>query len=225
LRFSVVRDVIKEVFGRAPHLESANGTPLENRDYCCKDGDFIEIGLVPAKGSRTDLARVANLAVAGKPLRDIAIAYPVSFIRHSTGVIRLVEQVLDDDKGNLNSLEHEWWYGDTGTGKSRKARTDNPCAYIKEPTSIWWDGYKNEDVVIIDDFDKFQVSQGGAMKRWLDHYPFQGQKKGSMRMMRPKKIIVTSNYHPREIWDDPQTLDPILRRVKVVHFSSLVNHV
>jgi len=36
--------------------------------------------------------------------------------------------------------------------------------------------------------------------------------KGSMRYIRPGYVIVTSNYRIEEIWNDPQTVDPLLRR-------------
>jgi hypothetical protein len=36
----------------------------------------------------------------------------------------------------------------------------------------------------------------------------------------PDVFIVTSNWHPREIWGDEKTLLPILRRFKVTHFGA-----
>lgn len=39
-------------------------------------------------------------------------------------------------------------------------------------------------------------------------------------MIRPKKVIVTSNWHPKEIWDDVGTLGPILRRYQVIFFEA-----
>jgi hypothetical protein len=113
---------------------------------------------------------------------------------------------------------HQWNYGPPGTGKSWTAREENPGAYIKDPKSIWWDSYNGEATVIIDDFDKYQVSQGGDLKRWLDRYPFQAQYKGGSELIRPEKIVVTSNYHPKDIWEDPITCAAISRRVKVTHF-------
>ena len=74
--------------------------------------------------------------------------------------------------------------------------------------------------MIIDDFDKYHVQLGYELKIWLDHYPFPAERKGEVSNDTPKrKIIVTSNYTPQEIWEDPKTLEPILRRVELVRFG------
>lgn len=88
----------------------------------------------------------------------------------------------------------------------------------------WWDGYQRQPNVIIDDFDKCHMVLGYHLKIWADRYAFAAEVKGSTILIRPLKIVVTSNYHPKEIWGEtPNTLDPILRRFKIVHFRVLTS--
>lgn len=62
---------------------------------------------------------------------------------------------------------------------------------------------------------------GYHLKIWGDRYAFIAETKGSSRYIRPQRIIVTSNYHPKDIWTDDTTLGPILRRFKCVRFMTL----
>lgn len=47
---------------------------------------------------------------------------------------------MKKDVQNLDTLESEWHWGPTGTGKSRSVRNKWPDAFIKS-NDIWWDGY------------------------------------------------------------------------------------
>lgn len=120
----------------------------------------------------------------------------------------------------LGELANEWHWGPTGLGKSKHVRTTYPDAYIKMPNK-WWDGYGNEETVIIEDVQKEHACLGYHFKIWADHYPFPCEIKGSTCKIRPVRIIVTSNYHPRDIWDDPQILAPVLRRFKLHEYKKL----
>ena len=204
------------------HVEVARNVPAAI-DYCKKDGDYTERGTAPLSpkekgaGEKARWKRILEAAQSGDH-QWLEENEPHVALIHDKAIERAFKRARAEPQ-ILDELTHEWWYGTTGTGKSSKARADYPGAYIKDPQTRWWDGYTDQEVVIIDDFDKFQVSQGGDMKRWLDHYPFQAPYKGGYQEIRPRKIIVTSNYHPEEIWDDVKTHDPIKRRVRIVRFG------
>jgi len=198
------------------HVEVCRNVPAAI-EYCKKDGEWVDRGVAPLEHS----------AVAKKTNAERwALAKEGRFEELSPESIRVYEYIYKKHRPNpeiLQELSSEWYYGAPGTGKTRKALEENPGAYIKDPKTVWWDSYEGQDVVIIDDFDKYQVSQGGDMKRWLDRYPFQAQFKGGSQVIRPTKIIVTSNYHPDEIWEDQITQDAITRRVKITHFNKFIS--
>jgi len=61
------------------------------------------------------------------------------------------------------------------------------------------------------------------LKIWLDRYPFRAETKGGSMLIRPKRIIVTSNHCPEELWrDKPVLCEAIRRRCAVTHFDILL---
>lgn len=116
-------------------------------------------------------------------------------------------------------LVNEWYWGAPGTGKTRKAWEENPNLYVKSRNK-WWDGYHGEEVVLLDDWDPNDKCLVGHLKLWADRYPFRGETKGSSMMIRPKKIIITSNYSPEQCFEG-EDVKAIRRRFRIVHFSSV----
>jgi len=112
-----------------------------------------------------------------------------------------------------------WMWGKAGTGKSAYARDKYPDAYMKLPNK-WWDGYTNQQHVLLDDFDKKHDKLSYHLKIWGDLYGFPAEVKGSTVRIRPKVFIITSNYHPKDIWTEEQDSDPILDRFWIMHFTN-----
>jgi len=213
---------LKKINSRA-HWEIAKGDSLQNFTYCTKDGDFLEIGTRPMTkkeqgkaGGDTQVTKWLSIKSNARngTLDEID---PKIYVLH----YRQLLSIAKDNAPMPNDLDDTtgfWFWGSSGTGKSYTARTEHPGAYLKM-CNKWWDGYKGEDDVIIEDFDKAHSVLGYHLKIWADRYAFPAEIKGGKINIRPKKIIVTSNYHPETIWQDQETLDPIFRRFQIKHFN------
>ena len=120
-------------------------------------------------------------------------------------------------------LQNEWLWGEAGTGKTRTAWEQNPNLYVKS-INKWWDGYNDQETVLLDDWDPRHEMLTQYLKTWADRYPFRAETKGSSMMIRPKKIIVTSNYSIDQCFSNPEDAEAIKRRFHSVHFSRLRDH-
>lgn len=199
------------------HWEVARGTPKQASAYCKKDGAFEELGVLPMTGgerTKKNWDEAWQLAKAGKIEEvDKSILMP-----HYNTIKRIAADYAPKVQA-IETLAHEWHFGPTGTGKSRKVRTENPDAFIKNADK-WWDGYNGESVVIIEDIDKYDIKLGRYLKLWGDHYSFPAEcKHQGKRDIRPHKVIITSNYKPDEIWNDEKTHAPIMRRYKLIDYT------
>ena len=121
---------------------------------------------------------------------------------------------------NLDELDNHWWWGPTGCGKSSGVRRLWPDHYEKDPDSIWFTGYKGEDTIIIDDFEPVNRKMSGFLKRLADHYPTIVRTHGLQIRVRPARIVITSNFHPNEIWSG-KYLEAIVRRFKIREITGL----
>jgi len=131
-----------------------------------------------------------------------------------------LHRIFRDTLPPLDSLADPcgiWLLGPTGSGKSRGARDQFPDLYPK-PLNKWWDGYSSQDVVLLDDVDHGQSAWiGNFLKIWADHYPFIAEKKGGSALIRPKKVIVTSQYPISLLFIDSELSSAIERRFTVIN--------
>lgn len=210
---------LKKYLPRA-HWEPQRGSFEQAIEYCKKDGDWHEEGIPPMSRKRKgeveqERWKKARVLAESGQLKEIDDDIYVRFYSS----LRNIQKDNSPMPADADDVTGEWLWGPTGTGKSRFARDNNPGFYLKL-CNKWWDGYRNEDCAILEDFDKSHSVLGHHLKIWADRYSFPAEIKGGKINIRPKKIIVTSNYHPSEIWgNEPQTLEPIERRFQIKHFT------
>lgn len=122
---------MKQLFPRA-HLEIARGTPLEAATYCKKDMDYDEFGDLPlarghagGKATADQWEETRKLAKEGN-IEDID---PEHYLRFYQTIKRIAvdnRPIPDDLDWKDGQTPNIWYYGPTGTGKSRRARAENP---------------------------------------------------------------------------------------------------
>lgn len=232
---------LKKYIPRAA-LHACNGTAKQASDYCKKgkqshdewkefgtegpnygkDAKFTEHGKLLER-HRTHRARkdvdYAQIVDAAKKHKFDEIDAGM-YLRYQASIKRIAQ----DNPRKIEDLPYvtgHWYYGPPGTGKSSTARLEHPGGFYDKPCNKWWDGYRDEDVVIIDDFDLNHKVLATFVKRWTDRYSFPAEMKGTTIQIRPLKVVITSNYTPEEIWaDDPTTAAAVRRRCLFKHFPA-----
>lgn len=221
-------DQIKELLPYGAHIERANGTAEQNKKYCSKtdkggSGDYEEFGECPMsqaeKGQRgAEFWREQRNIIENGELEDIDDKL---FITNHSAILSIRRGKMETHPNLDHTTLHDWFYGGPGTGKSFAARQQYP-EFFDKLLNKWWDGYQGEDAVLLDDLDINHAKLGSHIKRWADIYPFKAEVKYGAIQIRPKKIIITSNYHPHEIWGRETSLcQAIMRRFKIVHYRAL----
>jgi len=142
---------------------------------------------------------------------------PDVLIRHYSSIKRIrVDYVQPVWRDNV-SVRVYW--GGSGLGKTRRAWHEaGDEVYVKDPNTKWWDGYRGQKNVIIDEFTG--IIAINHILRWLDRYPCMAEVKGFSTPLLATNFWITSNVDPRqwykEISDDQQKA--LLRRCEITKF-------
>jgi hypothetical protein len=135
---------------------------------------------------------------------------------YTRGIRSLVQ--LGIPKRAHKSIVH-WYWGPTGTGKTRLASEESPDAYWKSSAHQWWDGYDGVSDVIIDDY-RASFCPFNELLRLLDRYPYQVQVKGATQQLNAKRIFITTPKDPRSTWASrtDEDIAQLERRIEIVKF-------
>lgn len=168
---------------------------------------FIEFGTFQAgvggRGARNDIHQLRDAIKQGKSQRTIINddGMVSNYAKH----LKFHDRVrsLFPPPERPDGVELILYYGHTRTGKTRtvKALEDVFEIPISNGT-LWLDGYDDHENVLFDDFcgKGSKLGLDNTLK-FFDRYVRQVPVKGTHVWYRPKRIHVTTNFHPRGWYD------------------------
>lgn len=225
---------LANIGGKFPwHIEITKGTPAQAAEYCKKGGDWVEFGeLGSARNDGQtrgedrwpDLYRQVTRPEV--PLNEVGERFPGHYIRHYESI----RKIRNDQVGHFVGLRSCWFiYGKPGVGKTRFIFDNFPQEeiYVKDPTNKWWQGYKGELIVVIDELDIACWNQGFShyLKRYGDRYPLQGEVKGGSVNLPFRVLVITSNYDLHTFTGSDEVLRrALLRRYREINAVSYDEH-
>jgi len=211
----------------------ARGSREQNESYCSKlathvSGPYSWGTPLVGQGRRSDLSAIKRMIDDGANLLDVAEVDFSAFCRYNRG-FQLYKRLKA--KRRDEPTECVVIVGPSGSGKSRHAfdMCRNVSTYVMMNSSggnVWMEQYDGEHTVVWDEFY-------GGRCRWstllqmLDRYPCYLDCKGSSTCFNSKRIIFTSNQHPKDWYDLSVThatgwnsSHPLYRRIR--DFGSLI---
>lgn len=209
---------VKEHFGSKCHAELSRSAAAES--YVHKEETSVgntrfEFGRKLFKRcSRVDWEGVWDSAIQGT-LADV----PANVRVQSYRTLKAIQK--DHLKPVPTIREVVCFWGETGTGKSRRAWEEASFdAYPKDPRTKFWDGYQGQANVVMDEFrGDIDIAH---LLRWFDRYPVVVENKGGSVSLSATKIWITSNLDPRSWFPglDKDTTNALLRRLSITHFEA-----
>lgn len=195
-----------DISGKHPNIETVTKTPYKTVAYVMKDGNYIEYRPENrpecpfnkmTKREKNEWLRTHDLleAVSEGAISLLSLKSLQQNVQIYKDLARKKETRLD--------LQIKWFYGETGTGKTRTAIQECMEKYGDywkwNGTFQWFDGYTGQKAVIIDDFRRQEV-KFNFMLQLFDIYPMKVPIKGGFVDWVPELIIVTCPVDSREAW-------------------------
>lgn len=211
----------KQMHERFPrcHVEARRGSQTQAIAYCTKpasrrDGPWT-FGRCKSQGSRTDMdSKLEKFRELGNDVAKFAEEEPWFYVRFNRGLSALSAAMF---KPRSEKPSVRWFWGPTGTGKTRTAIGVATNYYIHPCNSRWFDGYAQQPVCIFDDVrgDVFKFSE---WLRILDRYPHRVEYKGGMIEFNSPEIIITCPFRPEALFKEREDMNQLLRRIDEIKF-------
>lgn len=209
-----------------PHIRIAvcKGSLQDNINYCSKESELTWLGKPPLnQGKRTDLIEIRNRILdEGVTVDELCVENPIIFHQYGRTLERL-ETLALRKVFRTEMTKGIWISGPTGTGKSHAAMegfTPETHYILPLEDNGWWDGYKQQDTVIINEF-RGQI-EFATMLSLVDKWPMYVKRRNKEPVpFTSKKIIVTSPLRIREVWEtsNQDSIDQMCRRFEEIRLS------
>ena len=208
MRFST----LKRRFPTA-HIEKANGTSKENRDYIRKEGKwedtakvetcvpdtFLEFGDLPAEAEETSPKMFQLLQDVEDGISTVEIIRSNPGFAFKSRDIDALRETLTAEQFESAKRDVKVYYlfGETGTGKTRGIYERHPAADICRITDyngkngVRFDAYHGQSVLVFEEFHS-QIPVN-AMLNYLDVYPLKLPARYNDRTACYTTVYITSN--------------------------------
>ncbi len=192
------------------NLRVARGTGFQNREYCSKDGDFVEAGVEPVQNNRSDLHEITKQVADGKSFRYM-LTDPEGCMYSRPHQIQTAERIAKYVRKRKRCIpETRWFHGVTGAGKTHAIKQaittmggdpyGDDCYWWNG--SKWWDGYDGERHVVMDELRGNKSGIGiEILIRILDGNPLYLDQKGAGTGFSATHIWITSPDPPELVYD------------------------
>lgn len=206
------------------HVERRHGSAEQASNYCSKSDTRVagpwKFGTQRKQGLRTDLNEIHEYIKEGAGMQDIVDNYFNSFVRYRGGIESAYRLY---NAAPTRTRPEVWWYwGESGTGKSRTAWHKWPDAFLYEDNKDGWFGYYDrQKTIILDDFSGCTPLR--KMLRLVDYHPCTMPSKGLRGgcAIHATRFIFTANMTPDQCYPYPIGT-PFTRRIQefgtILHF-------
>lgn len=207
---------VKQHFCDTAHCEPSRSEAAN--EYVWKEdtrvpGTQFEHGALPiSRARKADWDRVYSDAVAGE-FNNI----PKDILIRNYSAIKRIR--VDNCQPPVRpDISVNVYWGESGIGKTRRAWHEAGAVedvYIKNPNTKWWDGYRGQKTVIIDEFiGRIDISY---ILTWFDRYPALVEVKGYSTPLLATTFFVTSNVDPRDWYTEINSAqkDGLMRRLGI----------
>lgn len=221
ITLSALRKYSKKVWLAEWHAEPMLGSIAENETYCSKESDLIKHGTFPAQGKRNDLLFWRDKILKGEVHpEDILVENPELWFKYGRVFEALHTKFLRTQRRTWMTT-CDWLAGGTGTGKSHTAYSnyDIDTHYIWCKDNGWWDGYRGQHTVVINEFRPSDI-EFSELLALIDKWPHMIKRRNKEPVpFLSKHIIITAPTTPQQMFggriDNKDNVDQLLRRIVV----------